>query len=669
MSLKFHSDVWHTMSDSFASDILASNIVFLSSPPSPSPVPRLPAYSPLVVSVYAPYIGKEAESTRFGLEERMTRSYASLDILSFRFGQPIKRPHPAAPSRVIHSPTRIHQNARTAPPTAVHQGPNAALVDFGAFWDAYKLVLAWVLVTLSFVAVVLARFLGDARSEIDELEELIDLYSKIDYNSTPGIFTGGSTSLPDTPITIRSEDPIALSDLLLNMGPSLVWSIFIGVYAESNSSLGAVDLEAEAAPAGDAKEAVHTPIQARSKEYGSVNSIIELYGDSSTPSSFIRLGSPTRDGFSSSPSPVNQAEDTVAALAEFTPATPRSSPSAYEEYSPRHKHQLKALIADVLARQWQGETLQIGDLRLEDYDDSGYSPPQGDESTLEDEVSPSPVQEDSSPTLLRRCFELPAWTPVIEINESRTDYIPTVDPTLIPLPAEDDELSSNFPTSDSLDVICDADHTLDNTTLGRVARDEAFAELCNEIGASFSSFDLSQRLGSAGNSSTPNFLQKSASLESGEDASINAEGGLSRSSLRDIGFPATTITGSSLLRPTISSITPSLFVSSPLEFDWTYSTLMRLHRRRLEIDFSLSVHLVEPSQPRRLMSHRMHSSAIYRMEAIGMLGQVLTEWLKDAARVVGSFYPAARDNGAKCEVSIRMVSRATRRHWDSDLEE
>ncbi|KAG8758236.1 hypothetical protein FRC11_003961 [Ceratobasidium sp. 423] len=539
MSLKFPSDVWLTVSDRFASNILTSNVVFLSSPPAPSPVPRLPAYSPLVVSL-------------------------------------IKRPRPAAPSGILHSPTRIHQNARAASSTAAHQGPNGALVDFGAFWDPYKLVLAWVLVTLGFVAVVLARFLGDARSEIGELEELIDLYSKVDYNSTPGIFTGGSNSLPDTSITIRSEDPIALrfGGFLLNMGPSLVWSIFVDVYAESNSSLGAVDLEAEAAPAGDAKEAVHTPTQAHSEEYGSVNSIIELYGDSSTPSSLIRLGSPTRDGFSSSPSPVNQAEDTVAALAESAPAAPRSIPSAYED-----------------------------------------------------------------------------------------------GPDLIPLPAEDDELLSNLPTSDSLDVICDADHTLDNTTFGRVAQDEAFAELCNEIGASFGSFDLSQRLGSAGNSSTPNFLQKSASLESGEDASINAEGGLSRSSLRDIGSPGTTVTGSSLLRPTISSITPSLFVSSPLKFDWTYSTLMRLHRRRLEIDFSLSVHLVEPSQPRRLMSHRMHSSAIYRTEAIGVLGQLLAESLKDAARVVGSFYPEVRNTGGKFEVSIRIVSRATRRHRDSDLEE
>ncbi|KAG8685759.1 hypothetical protein FRC11_010120, partial [Ceratobasidium sp. 423] len=422
----------------------------------------------------------------------------------------------------------------------------------------------------------------------------------------------------------------------------------------------------EAAPAYDTEETVHTPIQAHSEEYDSVNSIIELYGGSSASGSFIHLGSPTRDGFSSSPGPVNQAEGPVAALAE---STPRSSSSAYEEYSPRHKRQLKALIADVLTRQRHGETLQIGDLRLEDYEDSDYSPPQEDGSTLENGVSLTPGQEDSSPIPLRRRFELPAWMPIIGVRGSGAVCISTVDPTMVPLPAEDDELLSTLPTSDSLDVICGVDYTSDDSTLGRVARDEAFVELCNEIGASFSSFNLSRRLGSAGNSTTSNFLQNSVSIESGEEASVKAEDGLSHSCVRDIGSPATTVTRSSLLHPTISSIIPSLFVSSPLEFDRTYSTLMRLHRRRLEIDFSLSVHLVEPSQPRRLMSHLMHSSEIYRTEAIGVLGQQLAEPLKDAARVVGNCYPEARDNSAKLEVSIRIVSRATRRHRDSDLEE
>ncbi|KAG8758074.1 hypothetical protein FRC11_004071, partial [Ceratobasidium sp. 423] len=429
----------------------------------------------------------------------------------------------------------------------------------------------------------------------------------------------------------------------------------VDVYAESNFSIKVADLEIEAGPVDHPEGAVHAPILAHFQGNGSFSSIIELYGDSNTSSPVIHLDSPTGEDTSSS------AGHSDTAFATRHPSS--SGRSRDEGYSPKHKRQLKALIADVLARQRRGQTLQIGDLKLEDYEDSDYSPTSRgrvDSGEWSQSLSgPRSLEPNpAAPTLRTSSLDAHYW------GQGQRG----VDPTMVPLPAED-ELSSTLPTFDSLDVIYGVDYTSDDSTLGRVARDEAFAELCNEIGASFSSFDLSRRLGSAGNSTTSNFLPNFVPFESGEEAPINAEDGLSRSPLRDIGSPATTITGSSLLRPTISSIIPSLFVSSSFEFDRTYNNLMRLHRRRLELYFSLSVHLVQPLQPRRLMSHRMHSCAIYRTEAIGMLGQILSESLKDAARVVGNCYPEARNNSAKLEVSIRIVSRATRHHWDSDLGE
>ncbi|KAG8689724.1 hypothetical protein FRC11_000966, partial [Ceratobasidium sp. 423] len=612
----------------------------------------------------------------------MTWVYAWLDVLSTHLGEMLKGSRPFAPTKVYHPPTRVLRDASTATPTTAHQSPARTLVDLRGLWNTYNLVFAWALATLGLVAVFLARFVNTARSEEGKMEGVIDLYTEIDHDSTnSGSCPDFSTSLYEPiPTPIRSEGSIGLSDLVdsyldrplysgatgslgsIPQGVDLVGlEHLVDVYAESNSSIEVADLEIESGPVDHPEGAVRAPILAHFQGNGSFSSIIELYGDSNTSSPVIHLDSSTGEDTSSS------AGHSDTAFATRHPSS--SGRSRDGGYSPKHKRQLKALITDVLARQRRGQTLQIGDLRLEDYEDSDYSPPQEDRSTLENGVSPSPGQEDSIPIPLRRRFELPAWTPIIGVRDSGAVCISTVDPTMVPLPAEDDELSSTLPTSDSLDVICGVDYTSDDSTLGRVTRDEAFAELCNEIGASFSSFNLSRRLGSAGNSTTSNFLQNSTPFESGEEGSINAEDGLSRSSLRDIGSPATTVTSSRLLRPTISSIIPSLFVSSSFEFDRTYNNLMRLHRRRLELYFSLSVHLVQPLQPRRLMSHRMHSCAIYRTEAIGMLGQILSESLKDATRVVGNCHPEARNNGGKFEVSIRIVSRATRHHWDSDLGE
>ncbi|KAG8727946.1 hypothetical protein FRC11_012140, partial [Ceratobasidium sp. 423] len=392
--------------------------------------------------------------------------------------------------------------------------------------------------------------------------------------------------------------------------------------------------------------------------------IIELYVDSSISSSCNRLGSSSREGASSSFSPVNQAEDLTTALAKTTPFAHHPTPSSDGEYSPRHKRQLKALIADVLVRQQRGETLQIGDLRLEDYEDPDYSPPQEDESASGYEVSASRSQVNTRPIPPGQRFELPAWAPVVGVKEIRETNISTVDPTLVPLPAEDDEVSSILSTS-PLDVPFDADHAAGNTTLGQVTQDEVLAGLYQEIGASLSLFDLSRRPDFTNSSGSSNILSTSSFVDSSKGVYAETKDELSRSTLQDIEPRVTIVTLPNVLDPSLSSILPSLFVSSLFKFDRTYNSLMTIYRRRLEIYYSLSVHLVSPPQPRRLMSHRMHSCVIYRTEAIGTLGQVLVESLKDAARVVGNCYPEARNNGAKFEVDVRIVPRATRHYRDS----
>ncbi|KAH7317523.1 hypothetical protein B0J17DRAFT_724364 [Rhizoctonia solani] len=245
-----------------------------------------------------------------------------------------------------------------------------------------------------------------------------------------------------------------------------------------------------------------------------------------------------------------------------------------------------------------------------------------------------------------------------------------VNSTLVPPPADTDELYPSLSTSTSFssDISNDNHNNQDaaNTTLDC---EVAFADLCKEIGASLSSFDLAQQLESAGNSVESGLLLNSASF--GADSEGFDQSNVVSASTSAVELREAILTGSdsSTLNDRPSPIFPSLFISPPAYFDDQYDTLMTYHRRRLEIHFNISVHLVGLEGDRRLICHRMHSCKTYRTEAIGMTGQVLSESLKDAARVVGNCYPEAQQNGATFEVGVRIATVTTRHHFDSNMDE
>ncbi|KAH7317502.1 hypothetical protein B0J17DRAFT_711152, partial [Rhizoctonia solani] len=322
-----------------------------------------------------------------------------------------------------------------------------------------------------------------------------------------------------------------------------------------------------------------------------------------------------------------------------------SSPFSDEDCSPKSKLQLRAFTADVLSRQRRGEILRTGDLRLEDYEDvpadqsnapSSYSEQGKHSQDVESKVSLGQPGSNSNPCPPRVYSPFPLPQVALRIDEE--PLIADVDSTLVSFSVDDDGISASLSTSSSYRTNTPSDHD-SSRGVGDTTSDwdmeHAFANLCEEIGTPVSSFDLARQL-------------DSVELREGTLASSNSY------TLDD--HPLLTL--------------PSIFIPLPtFHFDWRCSTLMTYHRRRADIHLDFSVHLVNLQGSRRLISHRVHSCKTYRTEAIGVLGQILSGSLKDAARVVGNCYSEARDGGAKFEVNVRIVTIATRHHLDSETKE
>ncbi|KDN33602.1 hypothetical protein RSAG8_13307, partial [Rhizoctonia solani AG-8 WAC10335] len=198
MLLRFTSVAWISSSDNLAHVIPVSIMVYLSLVPVPTPIPRLPVYSPWAVPLYVFRTRRETKSTRPGLGKRMTRIRAWLGMFSNRVSKLVKLSRPPAPTEVIRFPTRVLGEEPTAAPTTVHQRPIGALVDFRSSLDAYKLRLEWVLVTFGLMVVFLARFVRAASSEADAL-------NSISLSNTP-LFSKDATPPRSVPRT-RSPSP------------------------------------------------------------------------------------------------------------------------------------------------------------------------------------------------------------------------------------------------------------------------------------------------------------------------------------------------------------------------------------------------------------------------------------------------------------------------------
>ncbi|CAE6430518.1 unnamed protein product [Rhizoctonia solani] len=639
MPVKLISDAWLSAPDNPAHEILNSNMVYfpMPLPHAPVPISRMPAYSPVAVPIYILGTRKEAKSSRFRLEKRMGRVRAWLDLLTARFRRTIKSSRPE-PTRVVHSPTRVLQPELTASPTTAHQRRSSILVNFSALFSAYRLVIAWVLVTSGFTGIILARFVRVARSEANEWEELIDLYAGIEHDSPSGVFE--SISSPQFPAfgglgsaSTRSNNPVIHSP-----SPSLNLSKPTSAKGDGTSLIG---LEHLADSYTEFKSVVTSA--ASNAEPGSSTNVTELYEHPGlhNPTSII-----------SSP-----------------------NPSPEQEYSPEYKLQLGAFITDVLTRQQRGEELQIGDMRLEDYertDQVSHMPavlPQQAESTRDGEDGSSLVQEDSKPNLILQPDQSPSPASFVGSSKCMQPPVYAIDPTLVPLSVDIDEIYPNLPTSiSSTSGFSNGSHDGQDAANTTLDAEVAFADLCQEIGASVSLFDLSQRLESAGNSIQSDLSLNLASSGADGEESFQSEAASTPTSNLELRESILADFNSTLdNRP--SPILSSLFISPPFHFTDQYDALMIYHRRRLEVHFNISVHLVSMEGDRRLICHRMYSCKIYRTEAIGMIGQVLSESLKDATRVVGNCYPEAKRNGATFEVGVRIATMAARHHFDCNVGE
>ncbi|KAH7317524.1 hypothetical protein B0J17DRAFT_724365 [Rhizoctonia solani] len=323
MPLKLICDAQPPVPDGQADEMSASNMVFLSllfsSAPGPTPIPRLPAYSPLAVPVY-PGMGKRAKSTRFNLEKRMGRVRAWFNLLSIRFGQVVKSSHPG-PTRVVHTPTRVLQPEPTASPTTAHQRPSGVLIDFSALLGAYWLAVAWTLVTFGFTGVILARLVRVAHSEARELEELIDLYAEIDHDSPDGVFSCFSRPLSPASEALGFTSTGSEHLVIHSSSPSFLPSNPVPV---SNNVIPLTGL--------DHLADLHTKTR-------SVIAPTPLHVEHSSFTSFAELDARSNHS-------VNKP-----GLHNSTSIIPAPDPSPKQQYSPEYKPELKAFIADVLSRQ------------------------------------------------------------------------------------------------------------------------------------------------------------------------------------------------------------------------------------------------------------------------------------------------------------------------------
>ncbi|CUA69740.1 hypothetical protein RSOLAG22IIIB_08662 [Rhizoctonia solani] len=635
VSVKFTSNAWASPLE--AREMLLSNTFYLSSPSSPSPIPRFPIYSPLIVPVYVPETSDGIKSPRSGSQKRITLMRVWVNALSHRFNKLVKASLPPVPTKVTHFPTRVLRDEPIAFPSAAHQPPAGTLIDFYARLDAYKLVFAWASATFGSMAIILARFVQAARSEVNALNSIALDIPAVHEECVPHIHFGDSIAISHLvhPRLVHPRlHPFSLLDSALEFPTSITRDDAALVHPEnptdlhpeSNPSLEAVD--PKVVPVDRPGEAVQARIGSN-VDHGSFASLEEFHA---------------------------HLDDSNASSTPNEPAATPSTSLPDEEFTPEYKHQLGLFVADVLARQKRGEILEIGDLRLEDYpgvpaDQPASLPPRQEPiRDVEAGISLDHAGVKSTP--------LPWQDPSIS----------KVDAALIPLPADGGGISPSLSASSSSRLDSDDCQVEGNTSLDRqVAHDNAFADVCKEIGVSPSSFDLASQLDSvdtAANSSLPSSLSPS-------DSSAEESGAMSTStSISDLMETILAESTAPALDNWSPSTLPSIFVPSPpFQLERTYDNLMQYHRRRANIHFDFSVHLVEPGQPQRLISHSIYSRLVYRTEAIGVLGQILTGSLKDAARVVGNCYPEARDHGAKFLVNVRIATVATHHHQDLDSKE
>ncbi|CAE6524573.1 unnamed protein product [Rhizoctonia solani] len=564
VSVKFTSNAWASPLE--AREMLLSNTFYLSSPSSPSPIPRFPIYSPLIVPVYVPETRDGIKSPRSGSQKPIALMRVWVNALSHRFNKLVRAFLPPVPTKVTHFPTRVLRDEPIAFPSASHQPPTGILIDFYALLDAYKLVFAWALATFGCMAIILARFVQAARSEVNALNSIALDTPAVHEEYIPNIHFEDSIAISH--LVHPRLRPFSLLDSALEFPTSIARDDAALVHPENPT-----DLHPESNPS---LEAVDPEVV-----------LVDRPGEAVQE----RIGSNVDHG------PFASLEKFQAHLddsnASFTPNQPAATPSTSfpdEDFTPEYKHQLGLFVADVFARQKRGEILEIGDLRLEDYPSAPADQP--------DSLPPrqEPIRDVEAGISLDHAGVKSTPLPWQDPSISK------VDAALIPLPADGGGISPSLSASSSSRLDSDDCQVEGNTSLDRqVAHENAFADLCKEIGVSPSSFDLASQLDSAdtaGNSSLPSILSPS-------DSSAEESGAMSTStSISDLMETILAESTAPALDNESPSTLPSIFVPSPsFQLERTYDTLMHYHRRRANIHFDFSVHLVEPGQPQRLISH------------------------------------------------------------------
>ncbi|KAG8695913.1 hypothetical protein FRC11_001113, partial [Ceratobasidium sp. 423] len=166
--IKSLSDPRITAPDKPAHVVLASELVLSVLPAAPAPLPR---YSPLVVPVWTPVAAKEPRPTQFTRSKRIFAVYKWVDVFLTHITNLIGRPRP---TRTSHPPTKVFVPTNPSPPTPGGHVLDATSTsattnsdfDLAALWDAYKLVIGWIFVTLLVIAFTLFRFIARAGANL-----------------------------------------------------------------------------------------------------------------------------------------------------------------------------------------------------------------------------------------------------------------------------------------------------------------------------------------------------------------------------------------------------------------------------------------------------------------------------------------------------------------------